>query len=165
MLSYFVFYNAEKSLNRSKDWWVSRQKYNISFQFYIFRNWIFCMVVDGLSSVTIHSEICLIFVFSIAQTKMHKKSQKFRAFPVFSVIKQRNYPFDNIAKIINHIPVATVQIIELVTPFRSQLYCFFKSLLKYSIVNVYDQLVAHNFTKDFGWKYGLKIESFLSCIF
>ena len=106
------------------------------------------MVVDGLSSVTIHSEICLIFVFSIAQTKMHKKSQNFCAFPVFSVIKQRNYLFDNISKIINHIPVATVQIIELVTPFRSQLYCLFKSLLKYSIVNVYDQLVAHNFTKD-----------------
>ena len=47
---------------------------------------------------------------------MHKKSQKFRAFPVFSVIKQRNSPFDNIAEIIDHIPVATVQIIELVAP-------------------------------------------------
>ena len=90
------------------------------------------------------------FAFSIAKTKMHKKSQKFCAFPVFSVIKQRNYPFDNIAEIIDHIPVATVQIIELVAPLRSQLYCLFKSLLKYSLVNVYDQLVAHNFTKDFG---------------
>ena len=50
---------------------------------------------------------------------MHKKSQNFRAFPVFLVIKQRNSPFDNIAEIIDHIPVATVQIIELVTPLGS----------------------------------------------
>ena len=96
---------------------------------------------------------------------MHKKSQNFCAFPVFSVIKQRNSPFDNIVEIIDHLPVATVQIIELVTPLGSQLYCLFKSLLKYSLVNVYDELVAHNFTKDFGRKYGLKIESFLSCTF
>ena len=109
----------------------------------------FAWWVDTLSSVIIHSEICLIFVFSIAKTKMPKKSQMFRAFPVFSVIKQRNSPFDNIAEIIDHLPVATVQIIELVTPLGSQLYCLFKSLLKYSLVNVYDQLVVHNFTKDF----------------
>ena len=81
---------------------------------------------------------------------MHKKSQNFRAFPVSLVIKQRNSPFDNIAEIIDHLPVATVQIIELVTPLGSQLYCLFKSLLKYSFVNVYDQLLVHNFTKDFG---------------
>ena len=81
---------------------------------------------------------------------MHKKSQNFRAFPVFSVIKKRNSSFDNIAEIIDHIPVATLQIIELVSPLGNQLYCLFKSLLKYSLVNVYDQLFAHNFTKDFG---------------
>ena len=81
---------------------------------------------------------------------MHKKSQNFRAFPVFLIIKQRNSPFDNIAEIIDHIPVATIQIIELVAPLESQLYCLFKFLLKYSLVNVYDQLVVHNFTKDFG---------------
>ena len=86
----------------------------------------FAWWVDALSSVIIHSEICLIFVFSIAKTKMYKKSQKFHAFPVFSVIKQRNSPFDNIAEIIDHIPVTTVQIIELVTPLRSLLYCLFK---------------------------------------
>ena len=110
----------------------------------------FAWWVDALSSVIIHSEICLIFVFSIAKTKMHKKSQNFRAFPVSSVIKQRNSPFDNIAEIIDHLPVATVRIIELRTPLGSQLYCLFKTLLKYSLVNVYDQLVVHNFTKDFG---------------
>ena len=59
----------------------------------------FAWWVDALSSVIIHSEICLIFVFSIAKTKMHKKFQNFRSFPVFSVIKQRNSPFDNIAEI------------------------------------------------------------------
>ena len=91
---------------------------------------------------------------------MHKKSQKFRAFPVFSVIKQRDFQFDNIAEIIDHIPIATVQIIELVTPLGSQLYCLYKSLIKYSPANVYDQFVAHNFTKDFGRKYGLKIGTF-----
>ena len=69
---------------------------------------------------------------------MYKKSQKFCAFPLFSVIKQRNSQFANIAEIIDHIPVATVQIIELVTPLESKLYCVFKSLLKYSLVNVYD---------------------------
>ena len=81
---------------------------------------------------------------------MYKRSQNFRAFPVFSVIKQRNSPFDNIAEIIDHIPVATVQIIELVTPLESLLYCHFKFLLKYSLVSVYDQLVSLNFSKDFG---------------
>ena len=48
----------------------------------------FAWWVDAFSSVIIHLEICLIFVFSIAKTKMHKKSQKFRAFLVFSVIKK-----------------------------------------------------------------------------
>ena len=85
----------------------------------------FAWWVDALSSVIIHSGICLIFVFSIVKTKMHKKFQKFRAFPVFSVFKQRNSSFDNIAEKIDHIPVATVQIIELVTPLGSQLYCLF----------------------------------------
>ena len=40
----------------------------------------FAWWVDALSSVIIHSEICLIFVISIAKTKMHKKSQNFRGF-------------------------------------------------------------------------------------
>ena len=59
----------------------------------------FAWWVNALSSVIIHSENCLIFVFSIAKAKTYKKSQNFRAFPVFLVIKQRNSPFDNIAEI------------------------------------------------------------------
>ena len=50
---------------------------------------------------------------------MHKNAQNFFEFPVLSVIKQRNSPLDKIAEIIDHLPDATEQIMELVTPLGS----------------------------------------------
>ena len=150
MLYYFVFYHAENNSTGARIGEYRGKNIILTFNSAYLEIEYFAWWLDALSSVIIHSEICLIFVFSIAKTKMYKKFQKFCAFPLFSVIKQRNSQFANIAEIIDHIPVATVQIIELVTPLESQLYCLFKSLLKYSLVNVYDQLVAYNFTKDFG---------------
>ena len=138
------------------------------FKFAIVSNDLFALCVDALSSVIIHSEIDLIFTKSIAYIKMHKNSQNFFEFPVSSVIKQRNSPLDKIAEIIDHLPNATVQIMKLVTPLGSQLYCRFKSLLKYSFINAINKFVAHNLIKYFWWKYWLKIfcsltSSFKSC--
>ena len=77
-----------------------------------------------------------IFVYLIAYFKIHKKSQNFEKFPVLFVINDINSPLDNIAEIIDHLPVKTVLIIGLVIPLGSQQYSLFKSRLKYSFINI-----------------------------
>ena len=135
----FLFLSCKKIIQQ-KQALVSKKVKSITliFSFFIALIDFFAWWIDALSSVTIHSDIGLIFTKVIAYTKIHlKKSQNLFAFPVSSVIKQINYPFDKIAEIIDHLPVATVHIIELVIPLGSQLYCLFKSLLKHSFINIY----------------------------
>ena len=58
----------------------------------------------------------------MAYFKINKNSQNFVAVPVSLTISKINSPFDNTVEIIEHLPVATILIIELVNPLGSQLY-------------------------------------------
>ena len=58
----------------------------------------------------------------MAYFKINRNSQNFVAVQVSLTISKINYPFDNTAEVIEHLPVATIQTIELVNPLGNQLY-------------------------------------------
>ena len=78
------------------------------------------------------------FVYLISYFKIHQKSQNFVEFTELFVINDINSPLDNIAEIINHLPVETILTIGLVIPFY---FIDFKISIKIFIINIDNKIL------------------------